>query len=176
MGIKHQNNGSKRQRRPSVILKDYYVLSVDDINLQDDPLNFKEAINSNDANEWIEAMNDEINSIKIKLTNLLTQRKAIGCKWILKKKFKVDGNLDKYKVRLVAKGFTQQLNIDFIDAYSLVAKFASVRIIMSIVAKMDLELHQLDVKTAFLNGELHQLDVNVTPILLHIARNCPNYT
>jgi hypothetical protein len=84
IGINHQNSGSKSQRRPSVILKDHYVLSVDDINLQDDPLNFKEAINSNDANEWIEAMNDEINSIKNndvwRLTNLPIQRKAIGCK------------------------------------------------------------------------------------------------
>jgi hypothetical protein len=51
IGINHQSSGSKRQRRPSVILKDHYVLSVDDVNLQDDPLNFKEAINNKDANE-----------------------------------------------------------------------------------------------------------------------------
>jgi hypothetical protein len=84
IGINHQNSRSKRQRRPSIILKDHYVLSIDDINLQDDPLNFKKAINNNDANKWIEAMNDEINSIKNidvwERTNLLTQRKAIGCK------------------------------------------------------------------------------------------------
>jgi hypothetical protein len=72
----------------------------------------------------------------------------------LKKKFKADESLDKYKARLVTKGFTQQPGMDFIDIYSPVAKFTSVRIIMSIVAKMDLELHQLDIKTAFLNGEL----------------------
>jgi hypothetical protein len=83
MGINHQNSGSKRQRQPSIILKDHYVLSVDDINLQVDPLNFKEAINNNDANELIKAMNDEINSIKNndvwELTDLSTQRKEIGC-------------------------------------------------------------------------------------------------
>ena len=56
----------------------------------------------------------------------------------------------------MAKGFTQQPCVDFVDTYSLVAKFASNRIIMSIVAIMDLELHQLDVKTAFLNGELKE--------------------
>jgi hypothetical protein len=59
-------------------------------------LNFKEAINSNDANEWIKAMNDEINSIKNndvwELTDLPIQRKAIGCKWVLRKKFKADGS------------------------------------------------------------------------------------
>jgi hypothetical protein len=57
---------------------------------------------------------------------------------------------------LVAKGFTQQPGIDLVDTYSPVAKFTSIRIIVSIVAKMDLELHQLDVKTTFLNGELKE--------------------
>ena len=153
MGTNHQNSGSKRQRLPSIILKDHYVLSVDDINLQDDPMNFKEVINSNDAIEWIKAMNDEINSIKnddvCELTDLPTQRKAIRCNWVLRKKFKVDGSLDKYKARLVAKGFTQQPGIDFLDTYSFVAKFVSVRIIKFVIAKIDLELHQLDVKMTF---------------------------
>ena len=66
------------------------------------------------------------------------------------------GVLTSIKARLVAKGFTQQPGVDFVDIYSHVAKFTSVRIIMSIVAKMDLELHQLDVKTTFLNGELKE--------------------
>jgi hypothetical protein len=57
---------------------------------------------------------------------------------------------------LVTKGFTQQHGIDFVDTYSPVAKFTSNKIIMSIVAKMDLELHQLDMKTSFLNGELKE--------------------
>ena len=74
-------------------------------------MNFKEAINNNDANEWIKVMNDEINSIKnndvCELTDLPTQRKAIRCNWVLRKKFKANGSLDKYKARLVAKGFTQ---------------------------------------------------------------------
>jgi hypothetical protein len=55
---------------------------------------------------------------------------------------------------LIVKGFTQQPGIDFVDTYSPVAKFASVKIVMSIIAKIDLESHQLDVKTAFLNEEL----------------------
>uniref|UniRef100_A0A2N9EKJ9 CCHC-type domain-containing protein n=1 Tax=Fagus sylvatica TaxID=28930 RepID=A0A2N9EKJ9_FAGSY len=72
------------------------------------------------------------------------------------KKYKADGSLDKYKARLVAKGFTQQPGVDFVDTYSPVAKFASVRIIMVVAARLDLELHQLDVKTAFLNGDLKE--------------------
>jgi hypothetical protein len=61
IGINHQNSGSKKQRRPFIILKDHYVQSVDDINLQDDPMNFKEAINNNDANEWIKVMKNQVN-------------------------------------------------------------------------------------------------------------------
>ena len=88
-------------------LKDHYVLSVDDINLKNDPVNFKEAMSLLDAKDWLDAMNDEINSINkneiLEVTNLLSQRKAIGCKWVLRKKFKADGSLEKYKARLVAK-------------------------------------------------------------------------
>jgi hypothetical protein len=110
MDIDNKNSWSKRQRQPSIILKDHYVLNVDDINLQDDLMNFKEAMNSKDANKWIEAINDEIDSIRTnnvwELTDLPSQKKAIGCKWVLRNKFKANGSLDKYKARLVAKGFT----------------------------------------------------------------------
>ncbi|GMP77212.1 hypothetical protein CsSME_00033565 [Camellia sinensis var. sinensis] len=117
-------------------------------------------MSSSDATQWLEAMNEELDSIKKndiwELTDLPNGRKAIGCKWILTKKFKVDGSLEKYKARLVAKGFTQQPGIDFVDTYSPVAKFASIRVLMAVVVRMDLELHQLDVKTTFLNGELKE--------------------
>jgi hypothetical protein len=123
-------------------------------------MNFKETMKSIDAGKWIEAMNDEIDSIMNndvwKLTDLPSQRKAIGCKWVLIKKFKANGSLGKYKAKLVAKGFTQQPSIDFVNTYLLVAKFTSIRIIMFIVAKIDIELHQLDVNTTFLNGELKE--------------------
>jgi len=84
MDTEDKNNGSKRQREPSIKLKDHYVLSVDDINLQDDPMNFKEAMNSIDADKWIEVMNNEIDSIRNndvwEITDLSSQRKTIGCK------------------------------------------------------------------------------------------------
>jgi hypothetical protein len=90
------------------------------------------------------------------LTELPTGRKPVGCKWVLRKKYKADGSFDKYKAMLVAKGFIQQPGVDFVDTYSPVAKFASIRIIMVVVARLDLELHQLNVKTAFLNGDLKE--------------------
>lgn len=90
------------------------------------------------------------------MVDLSKGRKASGCKWVLKKKPKADGSLDKYNARLVAKEFTQKPRIKFVHNYSPVAKFISIRIIMSIVAKMDLDLYQLDVKMAFLNGDLKE--------------------
>jgi hypothetical protein len=80
---------------------------------------------------------------------LPASRKLVGCKWVLRNKYKADGSLNKYNARLVAKEFTQQPGVDFVDTYSSVAKFALVRIIMVVAARLDLELHQLDVKIAF---------------------------
>ena len=90
------------------------------------------------------------------LVELSKNRKAIGSKWILKRKFKCDGSIEKYKARLVAKGFTQKPSIDYEETYSLAAKFTSIRILMSIVFALDLELYQMDVKTSFLNGDLKE--------------------
>uniref|UniRef100_A0A2N9EKE5 Integrase catalytic domain-containing protein n=1 Tax=Fagus sylvatica TaxID=28930 RepID=A0A2N9EKE5_FAGSY len=90
------------------------------------------------------------------LVDLPPGRKTIGNKWVLKVKRKADGSIDRYKARLVAKGYTQREGIDYEDTFSPVVRFASIRLILSIVAKQDLELFQMDVKTAFLNGELDE--------------------
>ena len=76
--------------------------------------------------------------------------KTIGNKWVLNIKHKADGTIDIYKALLAAKGYTQQKGIDYEDTFSLVVRFASIRFILAIVARMDLELYQMDVKTAFL--------------------------
>ena len=83
-------------------------------------------------------------------------RKTIGNKWVLNIKHKAYGTIDRYKARLVAKSYTQQEGIDYEETILHVVMFASIGIILAIVAWMDIELYQMDVKTAFLNGELDE--------------------
>jgi Reverse transcriptase (RNA-dependent DNA polymerase) len=74
--------------------------------------------------------------------------KPIGCKWIFKTKRDLEGNVEIYKARLVAKGLTQKEDINFTETFSSVSTKDSFRIIMTLVAHFDLELHQMNVKIA----------------------------
>ena len=82
--------------------------------------------------------------------------KTIGCKLILKKKRKPDGTIEKYKARLVAKGFRQMENVDFFDTFSPVTRITPIRVLFSLAGLNDLLVHQMDVKTIFLNDELEE--------------------
>ena len=90
------------------------------------------------------------------LTNLPPGFKPIGCKWIFKRKYYPDGSIEKYKARLVAKGYSQKEGHDFFDTYSHVTMITTIRVLIALAAHYNLEIHQMDVKTAFLNGELDE--------------------
>src|SRR5436189_833808 len=80
----------------------------------------------------------------------------MGCKWVFKKKLRSDGTIKKYKARLVAKGYTQKEGENFFDTYSPVARLTIIRVLLSLAASHGLLVHQIDVKTTFLNGELEE--------------------
>jgi len=86
------------------------------------------------------------------LTDLPPGCKPVGHKWIFKKKLRPDGTVNKYKGKL--KGFTQQKGIDFFDTCSPVARISSIRILLALASIHNTFIHQMDVKTAFLNGDL----------------------
>nr|KAJ0214957.1 hypothetical protein LSAT_V11C300107720 [Lactuca sativa] len=130
------------------------------INLDDDPKTFTEAMTSRDAPLWKEAINDEMDSIMgngtWELAELPKGRRPIGSQWIFKKKYHPDGSISAYKARLVAKGYRQREGIDYFETYAPVARISSIRTLIAISALKGLYIHQMDVKTAFLNGYLKE--------------------
>nr|KYP41104.1 Retrovirus-related Pol polyprotein from transposon TNT 1-94 [Cajanus cajan] len=115
---------------------------------------------SYNSQKWIDSMRDEMKSMQDNnvwdLVKLAEGVEPIGCKWIFKTKKDSKGNIKRYKARLFAKGFTQKEGIDYKETFSLVSLKDSFRIIMALVAHYDLELHQMDVKTAFLNSDIEE--------------------
>ena len=127
----------------------------------DEPLTYNEAVSGRESSEWILAMNEEMESLRKNQTWELVQlpkgKRVIGCKWVYKKKEGIsDVEPSKYKARLVAKGYSQKEGIDYHEVFSPVVKHSSIRILLALVCVKDLELEQLDVKTAFLHGELQE--------------------
>ena len=134
---------------------------------ENDPVNLRQALQSFNAHKWIDAMNEEMKSTHdndlwdhVELPEGL---KPIGCKWIFKTKRDSKGNKERYKACLVAKGFTQREGIDYNKTFSPVLLKDSFRFIMALVAYFDLKLHQMGVKTAFLNGEIDETIYMVQP-------------
>ena len=160
---------SARERRKAI--SDDFVVYLNehefDMGLKDDPTSFSQAISCSDSDKWILAMKEELKSMADNdvwdLVELPKSTKPIGCKWVYKTKRDSSGNIERYKARLVAKGFTQKEGIDFKETFSPVSTKDSLRIVMALVAHYDLELHQMDVKTTFLNGDIEETIYMVQP-------------
>lgn len=124
------------------------------------PETYDEAIHLQDAKSWKQAMVEEIEALNNnetwKLKELPKEHKALPCKWVFKLKENPDGTIERYKARLVVKGFAQPKNIDYDETFSPVAKLRTVRKILSIAFKNHMKLAHFDVFTAFLYGKLNQ--------------------
>ena len=122
------------------------------------PTTYKEAIVSPQSNFWINAMKDKMTSMsqnKVwRMVDLSDGYRPIRYKRVFKTKCDAKGQVERYKARLVAKGYIQREGVDFKETFSPISTKDSLSMIMAIVTYFDLELHQMDVKTAFLNGDL----------------------
>jgi hypothetical protein len=121
---------------------DYIVYLVDGT-----PSTIEEAYSSPDADFWKETMRSEMHSIMYNATCEVVERpygcKPIGSKWVFKKKLRPDGTIERYKVRLVIKGYLQKEAEDFFDTYSLVARLTIICVLLSLVASHGLLVHQI---------------------------------
>src|SRR3954469_2465409 len=130
----------------------YALISASEV-LDKEPRDYKEVMRNRNKTEWLKAMDDEMKSLHDNHTWELIKKPArarlVSCKWIFKVKEGIEGVTSKrYKARLVARGFTQKEGVDFNDVFSPVVKHRSIRMLLAMVAQFDLELEQMDVKTA----------------------------
>ncbi|GJW01215.1 retrovirus-related pol polyprotein from transposon TNT 1-94 [Tanacetum coccineum] len=125
-----------------------------------EPSTLQEALNNPDALFWKEAMQEEIEALHKnktwELVPLPGGRKPIGNKWVYKIKKNGDDQVERYRARLVVKGYAQKEGIDFNEIFSPVVRMTTIRVVLAMCATYDLHLEQLDVKTAFLHGNLEE--------------------
>ncbi|CAN1127242.1 Retrovirus-related Pol polyprotein from transposon TNT 1-94 [Linum perenne] len=125
--------------------------------LDSQPRNISEAMQ---IPEWKQAVHDEIAALEKNgtwnIVQLPTGKRPVGCKWIFTTKYHSDGSVERYKARLVARGFTQSFGIDYQETFAPVAMLKTVRILLSLAVNEDWPLFQMDVKNAFLNGDLEE--------------------
>lgn len=125
-----------------------------------EPKTMEEALSSKNAERWRNAMKEELQSLMENRTWTLVElppdRKAIPNKWVFKTKMDEHGNIDRFKARLVIKGCSQRQGIDYEETFSPVVRYSSIRYLIAMAARYDLEIDQMDAVTAFLQGELKE--------------------
>jgi hypothetical protein len=123
-----------------------------------EPRSFEEAMASPDRIKSLAAMQEELMSLNSNHTWQYIKpppgAKVIPVRSVFTYKRDSAGKIEQYQARLVAKGFTQREGVDFDEVFSPTSKLTTFRVLLSLVATHNLELHQLDIKTAFLNGNI----------------------
>ena len=138
-------------------LKDYVNLGVTTVEIQE-PNTYKEAIECNEQDQWRQSMKEELNNlVKNQTWNIVERPKyknVVGCKWVYRLKKGPDGNINKYKSRLVAKGYSQRFGEDFNETYAPVGTYTTIRCLLALSACLNLKLYHFDFECAYLNGKL----------------------
>lgn len=127
---------------------------------KNDPETLEEALTSSDADKWKFAMREELENLERNETWKIVPRpegrKVVKCKWVFKRKYDKEGNIERYKARLVARGYTQVEGIDYKETFCPVIKLKSIRTLLAFSVEQDWQVHQLDITAAYLNGKLSE--------------------
>ena len=126
-----------------------------------EPSTYKEAMTSPTyQTQWAQAIDEELNSLAAngtwELVELPKGRQPITSKWVFKVKYTPSGLVNRFKARLVARGFSQQYGIDYEETFAPTLRFDSLRMLLAIAAHDDLHIHQMDVVSAYLAGRLEE--------------------
>jgi hypothetical protein len=153
---------SRQHNRPKA-LDDYKLYSVDSPTVDYCyrvgfvPMTYRDAMTCDDSSNWQTAMDSEMESLTenktFEVTELPKGKNKIGGRWVYATKSDVDGNV-KFKARYVAKGYSQKENVDYNETYSPTAHMTSIRMLTQTIVDQDMVVHQMDVKTAYLNAPI----------------------
>jgi hypothetical protein len=144
-----------RESRPPRKFPQYMALMTSIIDSE--PSSYEEAANQQ---VWQDAMVEEHNSIMRndvwEIVSRPEGKSVLTSRWLYKVKHAADGSVEKYKARFVARGFSQREGVDYKETFSLVARYSSIRAVISIAYEMGCSIHRMDVKTAFLNDIIEE--------------------
>ena len=169
MNMNEPVQGTRTRGRPKH-LENFYVDNEVDEHLNvtlhyvygmnlDVPTTYNEAINSKDADEWKLAMNNEMRALEendtFELTTLPPDRKVVGGRWVYAIKTGLN-DVKEFKARYVAKGYSQIPEIDYSETFSPTARMTSIRLLMQLAVQNDMFIHQMDVKSAYLNAPIER--------------------
>ena len=154
--VEQELRRSTRERRPPTRYPPLeYVILIDG----GAPECFEEVMSHQHKNKWVKVMQEELRSLNenhaYDLAKLPKGKRALKNKWVYRLKIE-NNSQQRYKVRLVVKGFSQKKCIDFKEIFSPVVKMSSIRVVLGLTASLNLEIEQLGVKTTFLHGDLEK--------------------
>lgn len=138
-----------------------FALRAIDDTLSENPTSFKEAMQSDQKEEWLQAIESEIQSLEKQnvfeiVDSIPEGRTPVSSKMLYKLKRNANGEIERHKARLAARGFTQQWGVDYTDTFSPVARYETIRYLLSFATSMNFEIEHVDVNTAFLYSDLEE--------------------
>ena len=162
-----ENIVSTRQRKPLERFRPGKCYVAESLTADNkEPQYIEEALKGKHSDKWKQALEAEYSSLIDNETWELVpppeSSNIVGSKWVLKAKRDANGNINRHKARLVAQGDSQKQGVDYEEVFSPVARYSSIKM-LALANAQNLEVHQMNVKTAFLNGSIkHDIYVSQT--------------